>query len=84
MNYGTVIDCKNTGSVSNGSSNRVGGVCGENYSTIINCFNGGTVSGNQYVGGVCGYNTKRDLIGTITNCFNAGYVKANKCGKVLN
>ena len=77
MNYGTVIDCKNTGSVCNGSSNRVGGVCGENYGPIINCLNGGTVSAYQYVGGVCGFNTKRYEIGTIINCFNKGNVNGD-------
>lgn len=51
---GTVINCKNTGSVR--GTNILGGVCGANSSNITNCFNKGTVSGQYEVGGVCGFN----------------------------
>ena len=70
MNYGTVRDCKNTGSVRGPST--IGGVCGFNNSgKIENCFNEGIVSGtDRNIGGVCGSNS----YGTITNCFNEGTV----------
>ena len=63
-NYGTVRDCKNTGSVRGTAP--LGGVCGSNsYGTITNCFNDGTVSGQDAVGGVCG----AYFGGTTTNCY---------------
>ena len=53
-NYGTVRDCKNTGSVS--GENTVGGVCGYSPGTIESCYNTGSVHGTgEFVGGVCGY-----------------------------
>ena len=67
-NYGTVRDCKNTGSVR--GIEPLGGVCGVNESGIIeNCFNEGTVSVTVIIsagGGVCGANFDG---GTITNCY---------------
>ena len=69
-NYGTVRDCKNTGSVSGYAT--IGGVCGYNEKggTIVNCFNEGTVRGTRNnVGGVCGYND-----GTIKSCYNTASV----------
>ena len=66
-NYGTVRDCKNTGSVRGIAP--LGGVCGVNSSGIIeNCFNEGTVSvtvTSDEGGGVCGAN----FGGTTTNCY---------------
>ena len=53
-NYGTVRDCKNTGSVS--GENTVGGVCGYSPGTIESCYNTGSVHGTgEFVGGVCGF-----------------------------
>lgn len=64
-NYGTIRDCKNTGSVSGGIN--VGGVIGDNSNkaTIKSCYNTGSVSGEKYVGGVIG----SYFNGTITNCY---------------
>ena len=64
-NYGTIRDCKNTGSVSGGIN--VGGVIGDNsnHATIKSCYNTGSVSGEKYVGGVIG----SYFNGTITNCY---------------
>ena len=73
VNYGTVRDCKNTGSVRGLAA--IGGVCGlnEKGGIIENSFNEGTVSGTgdnvQQVGGVCGYNN-----GTIKSCYNTASV----------
>ena len=82
VNYGTVRDCKNTGSVRGFST--IGGVCGlnEKGGIIENSFNEGTVSGTgdnvQQVGGVCGYNN-----GTIKSCYNTASVSGqNSVGGV--
>ena len=71
-NYGTIINCSNTGTVSGQAY--VGGVCGNNdYGTITNCNNAGTVNIPTYAealfGGVCGNN-----YGTMENCNNTGSV----------
>ena len=82
VNYGTVRDCKNTGSVRELAA--IGGVCGlnEKGGIIENSFNEGTVSGTgdnvQQVGGVCGYNN-----GTIKSCYNTASVSGqNSVGGV--
>ena len=82
VNYGTVRDCRNTGSVRGFGS--IGGVCGlnEKGGIIENSFNEGTVSGTgdnvQQVGGVCGYNN-----GTIKSCYNTASVSGqNSVGGV--
>lgn len=72
-NFGTVKDCKNTGSVR--GIGTIGGVCGYNEESgiIENSFNEGTVSVTvddaENVGGVCGYNS-----GTIKSCYNTASV----------
>lgn len=77
VNYGTVRDCKNTGSVRGFST--IGGVCGlnEKGGIIENSFNEGTVSGTgdnaQQVGGVSGYNN-----GTIKSCYNTAFVSGQE------
>lgn len=68
---GTVINCKNTGSVR--GTNTLGGVCGDNSGNITNCFNEGTVGGVDYVGGVCGKNA-----GTIKSSYNTANVFADR------
>ena len=82
VNYGTVRDCKNTGSVRGLAA--IGGMCGlnEKGGIIENSFNEGTVSGTgdnvQQVGGVCGYNN-----GTIKSCYNTASVSGqNSVGGV--
>ena len=100
VNYGTVRDCKNTGSVrglaaiggvcglnekggiiensfnegtvsgTGDNVQQVGGVCGYDNGTIKSCYNTASVSGQNSVGGVCGFNSR----GIITNCFNEGTV----------
>ena len=74
MNYGTVRDCKNTGSVRGTST--IGGVCGFNNSgKIENCFNEGIVSGtDRNIGGVCGNNDS----GTTKCCYNTASVSGLK------
>ncbi len=54
-----------------GSQVRVGGICGDNSGVIINCVMTGIVSGNDYVGGIAGFN---ELSGIISDCSSEGYV----------
>lgn len=104
VNYGTVRDCKNTGSVrgfatiggvcglnekggiiensfnegtvsgTGDNAQQVGGVSGHNKGTIKSCYNTASVSGQQSVGGVCGFNS----VGTTTNSFNKGTVSGQE------
>ena len=56
---GTITNCYSTGSVMGGyDSYRLGGLCGFNRgNTIIsNCYSTGSVTGDEYVGGLVGYN----------------------------
>lgn len=64
LNFGTVTNCYNTGSVT--GSNCVGGLCGQNDGNVTNCYNTGNVAGNSGVGGVCGVNW---MSATVTNCY---------------
>lgn len=76
INYGTISNCCNTGSVS--GNNYVGGICGYNYNKIEKCYNLGLVEGNQWVGGICGYeeyNGYRNCY--VEYCVNVGEVHAN-------
>ena len=69
-NYGKVLNCSNSGTVS-GNSN-IGGIVGVNVNEaeVSNCSNSGTVrSDNGFVGGVVGYN-----YGKVLNCSNSGTV----------
>ncbi len=77
-NYGTIMNCYNTGSVSarlaaSSCVVYVGGIAGWNFGTITNCYTTGYVTGIDdcfiYAGGIAGYNS-----GTIKNCYNTGGV----------
>ena len=66
-NSGTIVNCYNTGAVSQtGSVGNVGGVVGYNYTGMVeNCYNTGAVTGSgSIVGGVVGANNS-----TVENCF---------------
>lgn len=52
----------------------VGGLCGQNNGTISNCYYIGSVCGTDYVGGLCGNNTRNC---TISNCYSIGSVSGN-------
>lgn len=49
----------------------VGGIVGDNSGIIIHCTFDGTVEGNDYVGGITGFN---EQIGVIMDCINNGKV----------
>lgn len=68
-NYGTVVGCTFTGSVSGGSN--VGGIAGVNAAggRLLVCRTGGSVVGEKMTGGIAGCN-----LGVIRNCQNSAYV----------
>ena len=55
----------------NGKQMVTGGLVGENHGEIRNCVFDGNVSGQNYVGGIAGYN---DLTGNILNCRSIGSI----------
>ena len=87
---GTVQNCTSNAAVT-GTGDYTGGICGENQGgTITDCSNTGTVSGNQVVGGICGYNYLKSDTKTnaqIISCTNTGTVTGTSesvggiCGK---
>ena len=87
---GTVQNCTSNAAVT-GTGDYTGGICGENQDgTITDCSNTGTVSGNQVVGGICGYNYPKSDTKTnaqIISCTNTGTVTGTSesvggiCGK---
>ncbi|MCF7956205.1 MAG: hypothetical protein K9M75_10410 [Phycisphaerae bacterium] len=73
---GTGAEVKNLGleNVSiTGTGNYAGGLAGLNDGSIMNCYSSGTVSGDDYIGGLAGYNNS----GSITSCHSAGMVSGN-------
>ncbi len=81
-NYYSIINCYNTGTVSNSKGtydDYVGGIAGFNNSTgsIENCHNKGTITGvGDYTGGIAGNN---DGSARIENCYNTGKVSGASC-----
>lgn len=78
-NGGTVISCRNTGTVSGRQS--VGGVVGSSGYIIKDCHNSGNVTASFNTGGVCG-STGGSRVGenntVVTACTNSGLVTAVK------
>lgn len=67
-----VINCFNTGHISNGYM--MGGVMGHAVSSgsVRNCYNAGLISAETkaYIGGVCGYSAR------VTNSYNVGEIRS--------
>ena len=72
-NYGKITLCYTVGSV-NGENLFAGGLVGYSYknATIEKCYSVSNVTGNNYIGGLAGYNT-----GIISNCYATGKVEGN-------
>ena len=72
-NYGTVLNCSVSGSIS-GTSSNIGGIAGTNFGGhIIACHNEATIfSENGAVGGIVGQYNK----GSVIACVNTGSVSA--------
>lgn len=70
LNYGTLINCYVTGSVT-GEDLYVGGLVGFNgdYSTLTACYAAGSVMGTQFVGGLAGWN-----YGPFISCYSTSSV----------
>ncbi|MHC4477844.1 MAG: GLUG motif-containing protein [Planctomycetota bacterium] len=71
---GTITNCYSQGRVG-AMAVAVGGLVGYNsfYNTITDCYWTGSVDGNDYVGGLVGYNR-----GTIANCYSTGSVSGRE------
>ncbi|MCR5301898.1 MAG: hypothetical protein K6E49_05615 [Lachnospiraceae bacterium] len=54
-----------------GSPYNVGGIVGDNYGLIAGCKYDGYVDGNDYIGGIAGYN---EASGRITDCYARGKI----------
>ena len=75
-NYGAIRGCSVSNAAgSNGiitsltSSQRIGGIVGENGGLVENCYTTCDVTGHWYIGGIAGRN-----IGIIRNCYSTSYV----------
>jgi len=66
----------------------VGGIAGDNYGIIENCTFEGMVEGNDYTGGIAGYNEKTGIIincksyGNITGQHYTGGIAGANCGGI--
>ena len=70
-NYGTIIACSVTGTLTNTTNNgEVGGIAATNLGNITACWFSGTISGGGRIGGVAGSNTNAGSYnGKITACY---------------
>jgi len=78
LNYGSVVNCHSTGSVS--GSDYVGGLVGDNWGSVTQCYSSGVVSGSSRVGGLVGYIdscVRPPLFGSVTRCYSTGTVTGN-------
>lgn len=71
----SIRNCYNTGSISaySGSTDRAGGIAGENISTIVECNNSGNVWADDYSGGIVGYHNT----GILEKCYNNGEISSD-------
>ncbi|MCK5774089.1 MAG: hypothetical protein KAH57_09915, partial [Thermoplasmata archaeon] len=70
-NYeGTILSCYATGNV-NGTGTEIGGLVGSTDGTIENCYATGSIGGDNYLGGLVGYN---EGSGPVSNCYSTGSV----------
>ena len=84
LNYGTISNCINKATVTNGS--HLGGICGYNENnSIISCFNYGKIgTGNQLnktaiLGGICG-----ESKAIISKCYNSGEISSSQLSKIVD
>ncbi len=78
----TVTSCYSTGNITgNGSSVKVGGICGYSQSGIRKCYNTGNIKAvssesnySDFAGGISGYMSRNSTIG---NCYNVGDVTSS-------
>jgi hypothetical protein len=87
-NYGTIQKCKNSGYIGS-SGSQLGGISGSmeisgsNNTHIYNCYNTASISGNDAIGGICGYMTVSTYTATIQYCYNTGNLSAKtNCGGI--
>lgn len=78
INHGTIELCKNNFDITiDGIC--AGGIVGYNKNIGIIRKNGssGKITGNQFVGGICGFTEGNESNAVIEQCFNMGTIKAN-------
>ena len=77
-NLGTGGEIKDLGVVDlniAGSGSSIGGLAGSNCGVLTNCYSTGEVTGDQHIGGLVGYNSKR---GSLTNCHSSCAVRGSQ------
>lgn len=81
-NYGTIIACSVTGTLTNTANNGdVGGIAATNLGNITACWFSGTITGGSRIGGMAGSNTYIiSDYGNITACYWSGEGISNGIG----
>ena len=81
-NYGTIIACSVTGTLTNTANNGdVGGIAATNLGNITACWFSGTITGGSRIGGIAGSNTYIiSDYGNITACYWSGEGISNGIG----
>ena len=81
-NYGTIIACSVTGTLTNTANNGdVGGIAATNLGNITACWFSGTITGGSRIGGIAGSNTYIiSDYGNITACYWSGEGISNGVG----
>jgi len=73
-NSGTIKDVTINGKIE-GNASGVGGIAGVNYGIIDNCTSNISIVGNEYLGGITGYNSET---GTIRKCTSNNDIKGTQ------
>lgn len=78
VNYGTIKNCRSTGSLKVGTYSDVGGICRVNYGLIENCYSDATITNDNtesfwkgdygMIAGIAAINGSDDMVGIIRNC----------------
>ena len=78
-NYGTIIGCSFSGSIS--GNLHTGGIVGTNElsGAVQSCQTSGAISGSKMTGGIVGYN-----LGLVSNCSNGAFVNTSSQDEVVS
>ena len=75
VHRGVIHHCFNMAQLIAHNGNHIGGLVGTNYGRIIYSYNAGIITdGNDFVGGLAGYNHASAIL---DNCYNIGYCKGS-------
>lgn len=87
MNYATVTECINKGTISTNANytSQEGGIAGENSGAISNCYNLGNLGTEglreRYIGGISGINQEN---GEVTNCYSIAEIYGEHFGGIVS